>query len=177
MHFSFFNALFLEKFSENFSQEFPNLFLKQLSTQQQSNKTETLQMLKKFKGIISLTSKIICKRMLLSMLKQHALISSKHTIRQYSSLIVEKWPTSKVRQTFIDYFCIENQHKFVESSSVIPPKGSGTYFTNAGMNQFKSIILGECKSYELFDFQKYKGLANSQKCIRIGENTNGICIA
>ncbi len=100
--------------------------------------------------------------------KSLSLMTSRNKVIRYSTLITDKWPTSKVRQTFIDYFCVTNQHKFVESSSVIPAKGSGTYFTNAGMNQFKSIILGESNPNDIFDFKKYKGLANSQKCIRIG---------
>ncbi len=107
-------------------------------------------------------------------LKTRGLIRPKHGVIPYTTLIADKWPTSKVRQTFVDYFCIENQHKFIESSSVIPPKGSGTYFTNAGMNQFKSIILGESNPNDIFDFKKFKGLANSQKCIRIGNRTKTI---
>ena len=79
-----------------------------------------------------------------------------------------KWSTDKVRSAFLDYFCEKKQHKFIKSGSVLPEKGSGTYFTNAGMNQFKSIILGETQASEIIDFSKYIGIANSQKCIRIG---------
>lgn len=79
-----------------------------------------------------------------------------------------EWPTDKIRSTYIDYFCVKNQHKFIKSSSVLPTKGSGTYFTNAGMNQFKSIILGEIEANKIVDLTKYIGVANSQKCIRIG---------
>lgn len=79
-----------------------------------------------------------------------------------------KWPTKEIRKSFLDHFCGKNKHKFIPSSSVIPRKGSGTYFTNAGMNQFKSIILGELNSFDIIDYDKYIGVANSQKCIRIG---------
>ncbi len=79
-----------------------------------------------------------------------------------------EWPSSKVRQTFIDYFCKLNKHKYIASSSVLPKKGSGTYFTNAGMNQFKSIILGDLDAHKIIDKNVYNGVANSQKCIRIG---------
>jgi alanyl-tRNA synthetase len=79
-----------------------------------------------------------------------------------------KWPTNEVRKTFLDHFCKNNKHKFIASSSVIPRKGAGTYFTNAGMNQFKSIILGEINAGDIIDYNKYIGVANSQKCIRIG---------
>jgi alanyl-tRNA synthetase len=79
-----------------------------------------------------------------------------------------KWPTDKIRNSFIDYFCKSNKHKFIQSSSVLPRRGSGTYFTNAGMNQFKSIIQGELLAESIIDFSKYIGVANYQKCIRIG---------
>jgi alanyl-tRNA synthetase len=79
-----------------------------------------------------------------------------------------EWPTTKIRETFIDYFCLKHKHKFIKSSSVLPRKGSGTYFTNAGMNQFKSIILGELHANDIIDNERYVGVANSQKCIRIG---------
>ena len=85
-----------------------------------------------------------------------------------SSGIDQQWPTKQVRKTFLDHFCTKNKHKFIASSSVIPRKGSGTYFTNAGMNQFKSIILGEINSNDIIDYNKYIGVANSQKCVRIG---------
>lgn len=84
------------------------------------------------------------------------------------------WPTDKIRQTFIDYFCSSNKHKFIRSSSVLPQKGSGTYFTNAGMNQFKPIIMGEMDPHDLIDQTKYVGAANSQKCIRIGGKHNDL---
>jgi alanyl-tRNA synthetase len=85
-----------------------------------------------------------------------------------------RWSTDKIRQTFLDYFCKEHQHKFIKSSSVLPKKGSGTYFTNAGMNQFKSIILSEMKADDIIDSSKYIGAANSQKCIRIGGKHNDL---
>ena len=44
------------------------------------------------------------------------------------------WPSKRIRQTFLDFFTARD-HKYVPSSSVIPRKGQGTYFVNAGMNQ------------------------------------------
>lgn len=85
------------------------------------------------------------------------------------------WPSQKVRQTFLEFFCgATNKHKHIRSSSVLPRKNSGTYFTNAGMNQFKSIILGELDASDLIDSSKYIGIANSQKCIRIGGKHNDL---
>ena len=50
------------------------------------------------------------------------------------------WTSRQVRSTFIDFFSSQG-HKFVPSSSVIPKKGEGTYFTNAGMNQVCIFII------------------------------------
>lgn len=85
-----------------------------------------------------------------------------------------QWPTQKVRQAFIDFFCIKHKHKHIRSSSVLPRKNSGTYFTNAGMNQFKPLILGELDAATIIDPSKYMGVANSQKCIRIGGKHNDL---
>jgi alanyl-tRNA synthetase len=96
----------------------------------------------------------------------------KKLVKFYSSSnnnhFVYKWTTDQIRKQYIDYFCLKQNHKFLPSNSVLPQKGSGTYFTNSGMNQFKAIILGELKANEIIDFNKYHGVANSQKCIRIG---------
>ncbi len=89
--------------------------------------------------------------------------------RAYSSAAAElSWPSHKVRAHFLDYFCRQHKHKFLPSSSVLPSKHSGTYFTNSGMNQFKAIILGEAKAGDIVDLSRYQGVANAQKCIRIG---------
>ena len=60
------------------------------------------------------------------------------------------------------------------SSSVLPQKNSGLYFTNAGMNQFKPLIMGELQASEIIDPSRYAGVANSQKCIRIGGKHNDL---
>lgn len=52
-----------------------------------------------------------------------------------------KWPASKIRKTFIDFFT-KREHIFWPSSSVIPHNDDTLLFANAGMNQFKQIFLG-----------------------------------
>ena len=67
--------------------------------------------------------------------------------------------TSKeIRQSFLDFFASKKHHIVPSAPMVI--KGDPTLmFTNAGMNQFKNIILGN-------DPIVYPRVADSQKCLR-----------
>lgn len=80
--------------------------------------------------------------------------------------------TSKhIRQSFIDFFK-ENKHLHIPSSSIIPRAGEGTYFTNAGMNQFKPVFLGVADpSSKMAD---YRRVVNSQRCVRVGGKHNDL---
>ena len=72
----------------------------------------------------------------------------------------------EIRETFIDYFKGKG-HKSVRSSSVVPSDDPTLLFTNAGMNQFKPIFLGEQKPVA-------SRLVNSQKCIRVSGKHNDL---
>src|SRR4051794_36483485 len=72
----------------------------------------------------------------------------------------------KVRQRFLDYFSARN-HRVVRSSSLVPANDPTLLFTNAGMNQFKDIFLGQEK-------RDYSRATTSQKCVRAGGKHNDL---
>ncbi len=73
---------------------------------------------------------------------------------------------NEIRQKFLDYFQ-QRGHKLVHSSPVFPPNDPTILFTNAGMNQFKDVFLGNEK-------RDYKRATSSQKCLRAGGKHNDL---
>ncbi len=73
---------------------------------------------------------------------------------------------NEIRRKFLDYFG-HHGHKVVHSSPVYPPNDPTILFTNAGMNQFKDVFLGNEK-------REYKRAVSSQKCIRAGGKHNDL---
>jgi alanyl-tRNA synthetase/REP element-mobilizing transposase RayT len=83
---------------------------------------------------------------------------------------------AQIRQQFLDFFR-EKQHTIVPSSSLMPDSPN-LLFTNAGMNQFVPIFLGERAP----DVDTWSGAikgsktraADTQKCIRAGGKHNDL---
>jgi len=75
--------------------------------------------------------------------------------------------STQIRQSFLDFFK-SKQHTIVPSSSLMPGSPN-LLFTNAGMNQFVPIFLGQTKC----PYQPGRA-ADTQKCIRAGGKHNDL---
>ena len=74
--------------------------------------------------------------------------------------------SKEIRKAFIDFFK-DKDHKFIRSSPVVPIDDPTLLFTNAGMNQFKSIFLDQ-------KIPEFPRAVNSQKCIRVSGKHNDL---
>ncbi len=73
---------------------------------------------------------------------------------------------TELRLAFIRYF-EEHGHQAVPSASLLPQADPTLLFTNAGMNQFKRVFLGE-------DTRAYTRAVSVQKCLRAGGKHNDL---
>ncbi|MBN1756023.1 alanine--tRNA ligase [bacterium] len=74
--------------------------------------------------------------------------------------------SNEIRKIFLDYF--ENKgHTIVQSASLIPHEDPSLLFTNAGMNQFKDLFLGNTQL-------PYRRAASVQKCVRVSGKHNDL---
>lgn len=74
--------------------------------------------------------------------------------------------SKEIRQSFKEFFK-SKQHQIVSSAPMVIKDDPTLMFTNAGMNQFKDIILGNAPI-------KYTRVADSQKCLRVSGKHNDL---
>jgi alanyl-tRNA synthetase len=72
----------------------------------------------------------------------------------------------EIRQAFINYF-LDKSHTLVAPSPIIPQDDPTLLFTNAGMNQFKDVLLGKEK-------RSYSRAISIQPCMRVGGKHNDL---
>jgi alanyl-tRNA synthetase len=74
--------------------------------------------------------------------------------------------SSEIRDRFLKYF-ERHGHAIVASSTLVPGNDPTLLFTNAGMNQFKDVFLGQ-------DVRPYQRATSSQRCLRAGGKHNDL---
>ena len=72
----------------------------------------------------------------------------------------------EIRRQFVTFFS-ERGHRAVPSSPLVPADDPTLLFTNAGMNQFKDVFLGQ-------DTRSYRRAVTVQKCVRAGGKHNDL---
>ena len=74
--------------------------------------------------------------------------------------------SNKIRQAFLDFFK-SKQHTIVPSAPMVVKGDPTLMFTNAGMNQFKDIFLGNSP-------RQFPRAADTQKCLRVSGKHNDL---
>jgi alanyl-tRNA synthetase len=72
----------------------------------------------------------------------------------------------QIRQAFLDFFASKG-HTIVSSAPIVVKNDPTLMFTNAGMNQFKDIFLGEAAA-------KASRVADTQRCLRVSGKHNDL---
>ena len=76
------------------------------------------------------------------------------------------YSANEIRESFKEFFKSKG-HQIVPSAPMVIKDDPRLMFTNAGMNQFKDIILGNAQA-------KYNRVADSQKCLRVSGKHNDL---
>jgi alanyl-tRNA synthetase len=72
----------------------------------------------------------------------------------------------EIRQAFLDFF-VSKGHTIVPSAPIVVKNDPTLMFTNAGMNQFKDIFLGEAPA-------RFPRVADTQRCLRVSGKHNDL---
>jgi alanyl-tRNA synthetase len=72
----------------------------------------------------------------------------------------------EIRQTFLEFFKSKG-HQIVASAPIVVKNDPTLMFTNAGMNQFKELFLGEAAV-------KYPRVVDTQRCLRVSGKHNDL---
>ena len=86
--------------------------------------------------------------------------------KERNSIYTRPMKAKEVRKTFLDFFH-SKQHEIVPSASMVVKDDPTLMFTNAGMNQFKDIFLGNKPP-------SHPRIADTQKCLRVSGKHNDL---
>ena len=89
-----------------------------------------------------------------------------HRRHRQSGFSTRDMRSRDIRRGFLEYFQ-QNGHAIVPSSSLVPANDPTLLFTNAGMNQFKDVFLGQ-------EQRDYMRATTSQKCMRVSGKHNDL---
>lgn len=116
------------------------------------------------------------EELLFSILKEEVTYVEKHKYLSniayfcviYKNTVIRRkmMTANEIRTAFLDFFA-SKQHHIVPSAPMVVKGDPTLMFTNAGMNQFKDIILGNAEA-------KYKRVADAQKCLRVSGKHNDL---
>ena len=74
--------------------------------------------------------------------------------------------SNELRRSYLGFF-EQHGHRIVQSAPLVPADDPTLLFTNAGMNQFKDVFLGQ-------DRRDYRRATSSQKCMRVSGKHNDL---
>ena len=81
-------------------------------------------------------------------------------------ITIMRMDSNQIRKTFLDFFRSKG-HQIVPSAPMVVKNDPTLMFTNAGMNQFKDLFLGNSPI-------RNRRVADSQKCLRVSGKHNDL---